>query len=263
MDVYRFRFGRTPLLVSMPHAGTHVPADVAHDMTSEGREVPDTDWHMPELYDFLQELDATVLIGTHSRYVIDLNRPPDNRALYVGSANTELCPSTRFDNKPIWRPGCEPDPQTVHNRIERFWKPYHQALENALLRKRERFGYALLFEAHSIASRVPRFFEGDLTDFNFGTNDGQSLPDAVAKRLLAIAQSQPAYSSVLNGRFKGGYITRHYGRPAENLYAVQLELSQRTYMLENPPFKLDAGRAAQVRPLLRRILETYLAWSPL
>ncbi|MFZ5789933.1 MAG: N-formylglutamate deformylase [Pseudomonadota bacterium] len=261
MEPFRFRAGRTPLIVGMPHVGTYLPEALARRMTDAARAVPDTDWHVDRLYDFAEPLGASLLAATHSRYIIDLNRPPDGSVLYPGASNTELCPTTTFDNAPIWRPGEVPDQAEVAERVERYWRPYHDRLAAALEETKARFGFALLFDAHSIRSEVPRFFAGRLPDINLGTADGKSAPADLAARLIEAAGEAEGYGSVLNGRFKGGYITRHYGRPGEGVAAVQLELSQITYMDEAPPFGFREDRAALVRPHLERILGAMLDWA--
>jgi N-formylglutamate deformylase len=259
MDLYRFRSGASPLLVSMPHVGTHVPPVIAADMTPAGLEVPDTDWHVDLLYDFLDELGASVLQATHSRYVIDLNRTPTGEALYPGARNTELCPTTRFDDQPIYQPGRAPGVAQIAERRTRYWQPYHDKLDVELAAIKARHGYVLLFDAHSIRSVVPRFFEGRLWDINIGTGDGVAASPAVSDAVMAAAGKASGYTSVLNGRFKGGFITRSYGRPIDTVEAVQLELSQITYMNEDPPFDLREDRAAGIRPVLRAILDAYIS----
>jgi N-formylglutamate deformylase len=259
MESYRFRAGHSPLLVSMPHVGTHIPAEFAADMTEAGRGVPDTDWHVDRLYDFLDELGASVLQATLSRFVIDLNRPPGGEQLYAGARNTELCPTTLFDDRPIYQPGRAPDPDAIGERRRLYWQPYHDRLSAALAAIKAQHGYALLFDAHSIRSVVPRFFEGRLWDLNVGTADGAAASPTTACAVMDVAEKSNVYTSKLNGRFKGGYITRHYGRPSERIEAVQLELSQIVYMDEDPPFRFREDLSAGVRPLLRGILESYLA----
>lgn len=261
MEPYRFTPGSTPLLVSMPHVGTHMPADLAARMTEAALALPDTDWHVDRLYDFLAAEGAGHLVATHSRYVIDLNRPPDGKPLYPGASNTELCPTTLFDERPIYRPGEAPDAAEVEARLARYWRPYHERLAAELAALRRRFGIALLFDAHSIRSRVPRFFEGRLPDINLGTAGGASADAGLAARLIETAKAATAYRSVLNGRFTGGYITRRYGRPAEGVHAVQLELSQITYMDEAPPFAFREDLAAGIRPVLRAIVRALLRWA--
>jgi N-formylglutamate deformylase len=262
MDLYDFSLGDAPLLVSMPHCGTHIPADLAETMTPAALEVADTDFHLPQLYDFLPGRGVSVLSATHSRYVIDLNRPPDGAVLYPGANNTELCPRSRFDFAPIYRNGMEPDVREIDRRVATYWQPYHAKISRELERIKARHGYALLFDAHSIISVCPRFFEGKLTDFNLGTGAGSSCDGVLAERLLSIVQSKRGYTSVLNGRFKGGYITRHYGRPVERVHAVQLELAECTYMHETPPFEFDQSLANGVRPVLAALIDTMLSWQP-
>jgi N-formylglutamate deformylase len=259
MDLFHFRSGTSPLLVSMPHVGTHIPPALASDMTPAGIEVPDTDWHVDLLYDFLDALGASVLQATHSRYVIDLNRTPTGEALYAGARNTELCPTTRFDDQPIYQPGRTPTAAQIEERRSRYWQPYHDRLTVELAAIKAHHGYALLFDAHSIRSEVPRFFEGRLWDINIGTGEGIAASPAISEAVMEAAAKSPAYTSVLNGRFKGGYITRRYGRPIDTIEAVQLELSQITYMNEDPPFDLREDRAAGIRPVLRAVLDAFMA----
>ena len=262
MDLFYFYPGSTPLVVGMPHVGTHVPDEIAATMTDAALELPDTDWHVDTLYDFLYDLGVSVVAATHSRYVIDLNRPPDGTSLYPGKDTTELCPTTTFDNGSIYRPGMAPDDGAIADRLDRYWRPYHDRLAQAIADLRERHGYALLWDAHSIRSVVPRFFEGTLPDLNLGNADGSASDLGLARRLLEIGQDTTSYSTVLNERFKGGYITRTYGRPTERVHAMQLEQSQATYMEEHPPFTFREDLAEKVRPVLRRLIETMLAWRP-
>jgi N-formylglutamate deformylase len=261
MDVYRFTAGSAPILVSMPHVGTRIPERLAGRMNDGARAVPDTDWHIDRLYDFLGDLGASVIQAIHSRYVIDLNRPPDSAPLYPGAANTGLCPTEQFDGAPVYRPGQAPDEAEVRERLELFWRPYHDRLAATLRDLKQRHGFALLYEAHSIRSRVPRLFDGRLPDINLGTGDGASAAPDLAALLIETAGEAEGYSSVLNGRFKGGYITRRYGRPAEGVHAVQLELSQITYMDEDAPYRFRDDLAAAVRPTLRAVLEAMLEWA--
>lgn len=258
MDLFTFRAGTAPLLVSMPHVGTHVPADLAARLTREARVLPDTDWHLERLYDFLDALGASVLVATHSRYVVDLNRPPDNTNLYPGQDTTGLVPVDTFARAPVYRDGAVPDAAEIALRVERYWRPYHAQLGRELDRLRAAHGYALLWDAHSIASRVPRFFEGRLPDLNLGTSGGRSCAPVLIDAVAAIAQRAAGYTAVLNGRFKGGYITRRYGQPNTGVHAIQLELAEIAYMDEAPPFTFDLARAARLRPVLRAMLEALL-----
>jgi N-formylglutamate deformylase len=259
--IYTLQRGSAPLLISMPHVGTELPAELAGRLAPVAAELDDTDWHLPRLYDFAAALGASILIPRYSRYVVDLNRPPDNANLYPGQDTTGLCPVDTFAKAPLYRPGEEPDSAEIERRVERYWRPYHQALQDELARLKAEHGVALLWEAHSIRSEVPRFFEGRLPDFNLGSAGGASCGADLGERLLAVAQAFPDYSAVLNGRFKGGYITRAYGQPADGVHAIQLELSLATYMEEQAPYAYDEARAAKVQPVLRALLESLLQWA--
>ena len=243
----------------MPHTGTYIPEALLSRMTPAAKARADTDWHLERLYDFLVELDASVLVATHSRYVVDLNRPPDGANLYPGRDTTAIVPVDTFFKSPIYLSDLELQESEIKQRVGEYWKPYHAKLAEALAAIKARHGIALLWDAHSIFSVVPRFFEGRLTDFNLGTADGKSCARGVGERLLAKVRG---YSAVLNGRFKGGYITRHYGDPGEGIHAVQLELSEITYMNEQPPFEFREDLAARVRPQIRVLLEEFLRAAP-
>ena len=262
IEPYRFTTGTTPLLVSCPHVGTHIPAEIAARMTAAAHDLADTDWHIERLYDFARDLGASMLVATHSRYVIDLNRPPDGSILYAGANNTELCPTTRFDLKPVYRDGEAPADAEIADRVQRYWRPYHDRLAAELKALKARFGYALLWDAHSIASQVPRFHPTTLWDLNLGSADGTSAAKPLIEATSAICRSANPYTAAIDGRFKGGHITRAYGRPAEGVHAIQLELSQATYMEEAPPYRWRDDLADSVRPTLKRLIETMLAFRP-
>lgn len=261
MEPFRFRAGSSPLLVSMPHVGTHIPPALLARLTPAARALPDTDWHLEQLYDFLGALDASVLVATHSRYVIDLNRPPDDAELYPGHDTTGLIPVDTFAKEPLYARNDAPGEAEIEARRAEIWHPYHARLAAELARIRAAHGYVLLWDAHSILSRVPRFFAGRLPDFNLGTVGGAACGAGLGERLLAIAARAKGYRAVLNGRFKGGYITRCYGDPGENVHAVQLELSEVTYMEEHAPFRFRADLAKTIRPHLREMLEEMLDWG--
>lgn len=257
---FDFIEGDGPLLISMPHVGTELPPEVAAGLAPEARDLQDTDWHLTRLYDFAPALGASVLSARYSRFAIDLNRPSDDAPLYQ-TATTGLYPDVLFDGRPLFAPGKTPSPETRAHYLEQIWRPYHARIEAELERLQRRHGFALLFDAHSIRGRIPRLFDGELPDFNLGTNAGASADPALAAKLVAVCDA-PGYRHVLNGRFKGGHITRHYGRPAEGIHAVQLELAQRTYMREAAPFDYLEAEAAKVRPILKRCVETLLAYRP-
>lgn len=254
---YEFNPGKVPLLVSIPHAGTALTPEVEAGLSEAARPLPDTDWHIPELYDFVHALDASVLVGNYSRMVIDLNRPADDKPLYA-TATTGLYPETLFDGTPAFLPGKTPSGQQRKAALENIWQPYHQQLQTELERLKAEHGYALLFDAHSIASRIPRLFEGKLPDLNLGTNSGHSCDELIEEHLVACMANQKQFSWVANGRFKGGYITRAYGKPAQGVHAVQLELAQYNYMDEEAPFGWRQDRAARLQPLLEELIRTML-----
>ncbi len=258
---YRYTRGDSPLIVSMPHAGTYVPPSIAATLADIAAQRGDTDWHLPRLYDFLGALDATVIAANHSRYVADLNRPPDNENLYPGQDTTGLFPVDTFDRAPLYRNPSPLGREDAEARLAKFWTPYHRRLEAEIERVRARHGVAMLWDAHSIVSEAPRFFAGKLPDFNLGTGGGTSCDPALANALLAALARHPGYSSVLNGRFKGGYITRRYGRPEKGVQAVQMEMAVATYAHESCPFPFRLEHARQVRPVLREQLEIMANWA--
>lgn len=219
------------MLISMPHNGQLIPSDIASSMTDKAKQVPDTDWYMDRLYDFAHALGIAVISPKYSRYVIDLNRGTSGINLYPGANSTELCPTTAFDLSPLYQADNTPNEQEIARRIALYWQPYHQALADTLANMQQQFDRVVLLDAHSILSHVPRFFDGQLPDFNFGSADGASCSEQLMKKVGALDLSP--YSVIQNGRFKGGYITRAYGKPAENIHAIQLELSQHTYMDES------------------------------
>ncbi|HSR64504.1 MAG TPA: N-formylglutamate deformylase [Xanthomonadaceae bacterium] len=254
METYALHRGTAPLLVSLPHDGSEIPPELAARMTAGAGRAPDTDWHVSRLYAFAKELGASVLAPRLSRYVVDLNRPPDDTSLYPGQNTTGLCPTRQFSGEAVYRDGAAPDPAEIGLRVERYWRPYHAALEAELQRLRAAHGRVVLWEGHSIRGECPFLFEGRLPDLNLGTADGRSCAPGVQARLVAVLQAQSRYDWVVNGRFKGGYITRHYGDPAHGIDAVQLEISQRTYMDEDS-FAWDEARATPAQAMLRSLLE--------
>ncbi|HSN52498.1 MAG TPA: N-formylglutamate deformylase [Woeseiaceae bacterium] len=259
-DVYRFVAGDSPLLVSVPHDGRLIPDAQRARMTAAGLAIPDTDWHVAELYDFARELGASLLVAEYSRYVVDLNRPPDNGSLYAGQVSTGLCPQYTFAGEALYREDAPVPGAEVAERTGRYWRPYHARLELALDELRARHGCAFLWDAHSIPSRVPRLFDGELPVLNLGSFDDRSCDPGLAQALHGIATASP-YESVLNGRFRGGYITRHYGKPANGVQAMQLELAQRAYMDEET-LQFDAARARRLRDTLRALLVAFIRYRP-
>jgi N-formylglutamate deformylase len=260
MELYRYLEGKLPVIISVPHAGTQVPEEMFVRFTKPAKFLPDTDWHVDRLYGFTRKMGVHMLIGTMSRYVIDLNRAPDDTSLYPGKFTTGLCPLTLFDGSPIYMKGKEPDKAEVLTRTVAYWQPYHEKLRSLLRTLKAQHPRVVLFDAHSIASTVPTLFDGTLPDLNFGTVDGASADNELADALLTLGQ-QSGYSSVLNGRFKGGYITRQYGRPAEGIHAVQLELAQRTYMQETHPYDYDDTKVVQLQTVLRQLVEQLIDFT--
>jgi len=247
--------GTIPLLVSFPHAGTDIPPSIARRMTPAALLRADTDWHLPRLYEFARAMGASMLVPRHSRYVIDLNRPPEDSNLYPGQDTTGLVPIDTFRKEPLYMPGEAPGAGEIAERRERYWMPYHEALQGELARIRAIHGVAVLWDAHSIASVLPRFFEGRLPDLNLGTAEGRSCAPEVQAVAVAALDAQREYTHVTNGRFKGGYITRRYGQPGDGVHALQLEMCHATYMDEPAPFAYRPDLAARVQPLLQRMLE--------
>ena len=260
-DIFTLHRGTRPLLISMPHVGTQIPPQQRARYTERALQVEDTDWHLDRLYAFAEPLGASLLVPVHSRYLIDLNRASDNRPMYPGQNNTELCPTRHFTGEPLYREGRAPDAAEVQRRVFAYWQPYHQALQDELLRLKAAHGHVVLFDAHSIKSELPWLFEGTLPHMNIGTAGGESCSPSLHAAVEAMFTAQTSYSHVMDGRFKGGHITREYGRPAIGVHAVQLEMCWRAYMDESPPVWSD-GRAAAVRPLLQRLLQAMVDWRP-
>lgn len=253
--------GAGPLILSIPHCGRMLSPHLAERLTPVGLSLIDTDWWLERLYAFGRELDATIIAARLSRYVIDLNRDPSGVSLYPGQATTELIPTTTFDGEPLYRPGCELREEEIDERRRLYFMPYHEALAAEIARVKGRHGYALLYDCHSIRSVIPRLFPGTLPVFNLGTNAGASCAPALQDAIAVVLRGADSrgFSHVVNGRFKGGWITRHYGRPAENVQAVQMELACRAYMQETPPFTYDEAKASAPQRVLRQVLEAMLA----
>ncbi len=252
--LYKLSPGAMPLLISMPHSGTYLPPELATRMTGAAREVPDTDWFIPQLYQFAGELGATIIRATHSRYVVDLNRPPDGEPLYPGRRETGVCPIETFAGDDLYGAGDEPSPEEIAARLQRYWQPYHDQLLALIRGHVANFGRCLLWDAHSIHSTLPGLFDGRLPDLNVGTADGRSCSPGIATQVVGMLAAQTEFTHVLNGRFKGGYITRHYGQPAAHIDAVQLEIAQSAYLREERAPIFDAAFARPLQILLRQTL---------
>lgn len=259
-SIYTLHRGTAPLLVSVPHAGTVIPPDIGARLQPRALQVEDADWHLDRLYAFVKDLGASFIVPRHARYVVDLNRPPENTPMYPGANNTELCPTRFFTGEPLYREGQAPDDAEVQRRVHTYWRPYHDALSAELTRLQAQHGHALLFDGHSIQAELPWLFDGRLPDLNLGTASGASCAPALREAFTQVLAGHGAHSHVIDGRFKGGYITRHYGRPAQGWHAVQMEMGWHCYM--QPPHAYDPALAAQVQPLLRGLMQAMLAWRP-
>ena len=245
--------GSSPIILGQPHSGTWLPDDVRKALKPDACELPDTDWHIPQLYDGLVP-GATVLRANFNRYVIDANRPPDGASLYPEQNTTGLVPLVDFEGKPIWQ--VEPDEAEVARRLANFHAFYHAALRAQIARVQQMHGAVLLFDCHSIRSNLPFLFEGPLPDLNIGTNSGASCDPALGRLALSACAAADRFSVVLDGRFKGGWTTRHYGNPAGGVHAIQMEIAQSAYLeREAPPSPYCEARAADVRAVLAGVLE--------
>jgi formiminoglutamase len=259
--------GDAALIVSIPHAGADL-LDYEARFIDPWLARKDADWRLEELYDFVRSLGATLIRTRLSRSIIDVNRDPSGASLYPGLATTDLCPTTTFDGEKLYRPGEEPGAAEVAERRRLYFDPYHAALASEIARFKEKRWRVALFDAHSIRSRIPRLFEDELPIFNLGTNSGLSCSAGMRQAVVEIL-AVSGRSWVVDGRFRGGWITRTYGKPDEGVEAIQLELACRAYMLEpdapfpdNWPQPLDGGRAARTRSTLRRALQAMLASLP-
>jgi N-formylglutamate deformylase len=262
MDLWQHHPGTSPVIIDIPHCGTYVPPEIAAAMTEAGKRVLDTDWHVEKLYAFAPGIGAGLFHATHSRYVADLNRDPDGKPLYPGADNTEVCPLRSFHDAEIWLPGRAPDAAEAKRRVDTYWRPYHAALAREIAAVKARHGHCILLDGHSIFSEVPRFFAGKLPDLNLGTADGSSCAPSLQASAAAVLAGAAGFSHVVNGRFKGGYITRRYGRPEEGVHALQLEMAMSAYLDEGAPERYDGARAARLIAELERLVATLVDWSP-
>jgi formiminoglutamase len=259
MNFVEISRGNSPVVLGLPHTGTEIPDEIGAGLNERGRAIADTDWHIHDLYAGLLEEASTVRTRIH-RYVIDVNRDPEGQSLYPGQNTTGLCPLTDFDGHPIYRDGQEPHAFQIEARRLDFHQPYHAAVQAELDRVRALHGIAILYDCHSIRSHIPFLFDGKLPDFSIGTNGGTTCDPKIERRVAEICGNANGYSSVLNGRFKGGWTTRQYGRPDRGIHAIQMELTQSTYMHESPPWAYDDAKADLLRQHLKSILETLSKW---
>jgi N-formylglutamate deformylase len=257
-DCFEYHAGESALLISIPHDGRALPPEIAEPMTERARELPDTDWHVKRLYEFSEALGASIIAANMSRYVVDLNRSAADEALYDSRFVTGLCPEQSFDGEDIYLPGHTVDGDEKEGRIAKYWCPYHDKIDSALNDIKRRFGYALLWDAHSIPSKVPLLFDGELPELNFGTNDGRSCARDIVEAVASKSVTGERYASVLDGRFKGGHITRQYGDPTNNIHAIQLEIAQRSYMNEQSR-EFDDELASQLQTVLSKVLQAFMS----
>jgi N-formylglutamate deformylase len=249
--------GDSPLVLAQPHGGTEIPDAIFSRLSTTGQEKEDTDWHITRLYEGLLE-QATVINTPIHRYVIDANRDPSGQSLYPGQYTTGLCPTTTFDDRPLYIEGQAPSLDEITDRQRQYHQPYHDVVREQLERVHQRHGYVVLYDCHSIRSVVPCLFDGKLPDLNIGTNDGNSCSQKITLAVENVCAVSSQYSSIFNGRFKGGWTTRHYGKPDAGYHAIQMELSQCSYMQETHPWQYDTTKAQRLRALLKDILENCL-----
>ncbi len=254
MSVFEVKQGTSPVILGFPHTGTDVPADIWERLDDNGRLLADTDWHIHHLYDGLLK-NQTSVRATFHRYVLDANRDPSGTSLYPGQNTTGLIPETDFDGKAIWKTGAEPTEADIATRLREYHAPYHAALAAEIERVKAIHGVVVLYDCHSIRSHIPFLFDGKLPDFNIGTDMGKTCDPAIEQATVAIASAATGYDSILNGRFKGGWTTRHYGKPETGVHAIQMELAQSTHLsTEAPPFAYDDEEADNLRIHLKSIL---------
>ena len=261
-ETFTLHRGQSALLISFPHVGTTIPGDQQYRYTPRALEAEDTDWFLDRLYGFAAALGATLIVPKFSRYLVDLNRSSDNAPMYPGQNNTELCPTRHFSGEMLYREQLAPGASEIARRVTCYWQPYHDALRDELARLKLAHGHAVLFDAHSIKSELPWLFEGQLPHISIGTANGESCAPELCDDVMRVFASQTEFTHVLNARFKGGHITRHFGTPGDGIHAIQLEMCWRAYMDETLPYRWRDVRAARVAPLLRAFVETLLTWTP-
>lgn len=262
MTIHTLYRGHLPLLVCLPHVGIELPDDQHWRYVERAFDLEDTDWHLEKLYGFVHEMGASLMVPRCSRYLIDLNRPREDTPMYPGRNNTGLCPTRFFTGDPLYLDGSAPDATEIARRVEHYWQPYHDAVRAEIDRLRALHGHTVLFDGHSIKSELPWLFDGRLPDLNLGTASGVSCAPGLRSALARVLADQSRFSHEVDGRFKGGYTTRHYGDPDHGAHTVQLEMCWSCYMRETAPYSWDPARASLVEPTLRALMETMLMWRP-
>ena len=254
MNPFELIVGDGPIILAQPHGGTYVPSEILAKLNATGQALADADWHIMRLYDGLCK-NATIIKANFHRYMIDANRDPADISLYPGQNSTSLCPVTDFDGAPIYKSGMEPSADEILNRKQTWHAPYHHALQNQIHRVKSHHDIAVVYDCHSIRSRIPFLFEGTLPDLNIGTDDGRTCSPELQSIVHKCAASSP-YNTVLNGRFRGGWTTRHYGKPQTDVHAIQMEIAQQAYLEhEHAPWNYDAAKSAKLRIVLTQILD--------
>lgn len=260
-DIFDFHLGSTPILMSIPHLGIALPSDIRKSMNEDAKKVPDTDWDLDRLYDFTLDFGTHVISARYSRYVVDLNRPGDGTPLYTDQTTTGLVPLETFAGAPIYLSGQEPSAKEIERRKALYWRPYHQKIAETLAAIKAQHGFAILFDCHSIKSMVPRLFEGKLPDLNLGTADGASCAPSLRQFIQEAMNKQTDMTVAIDGRFKGGFITRNYGQPEENIHAYQMEHSTSIYMDEEPELIWNEEKASEARSILQSIFKSTMRWA--
>ena len=246
--------GNSPIILSQPHSGTYVPEHIYADLNSVGQQLLDTDWHIPRLYEELVD-GATIVRANFSRYVIDANRDPQGKSLYPGQNTTTLVPLSTFDGIPIWKN--EPKPEAIQERLNNYHRKYHQALSAEIARVKAKYGIAFVYDCHSIRSLIPFLFDDTLPDLNIGDNQGTTCDNSITSAATNVCKSISSHTYVVNGRFKGGWTTRHYGQPQKGIHVIQMELAQKAYLqTEGLPFNYDAEKSASLRKVLADIFHS-------
>ena len=259
LKTFSFYEGSSPLLVSIPHDGRLLSEDIKKSFKEKFIELPDTDWHMNRLYESFKDTQWNIISANFSRYVVDLNRSSDDTKLYKDYQSTGLCPIKSFSGEHLYSDDNEISELTIKRRVESYWKPYHDKIKQTLESIKSKYGYAILWDAHSIKSRIPNLFEGELSNLNIGTNSGESCPNSITESIHKVANDS-GFTVVINDRFKGGHITRHYGKPAENVFAIQMEIAQRSYMNELT-LSYDERLSKKLTPILKLMLDTFIVNS--